>query len=193
MFTVALFVTLLSIQILQCYAVTSGLKIVHEPYQWNEDMKRLRITTPERGLVFKITIMNQGNEPLEIDHLYIFVRVKSNTRSFDFYKQINLDYLYLPPEENTHCFVDVNFGDGSAIGSYTAELTYSIDSFHSEKPIEPYPFEFRVVSEEIFQQEIQQNKEGTVVISPSIEINITWFGIALSIPFIILLLKKLKG
>jgi hypothetical protein len=34
-------------------------------------MERLKITATERGLIFKIIIANQGNEPLQIDRIYI--------------------------------------------------------------------------------------------------------------------------
>lgn len=156
----------LALPILQCGAQTTNLKIAQEQYQWNDDMKRLKITTPERGLSFKITISNKGNEPLEIDKLYINVRVESGSRQFwSFFKQLSIDYLYLPPNEDDYRFVKVDFGSyESIIGDYTAKLTYFIGYVSGDgNPIEIYPFEFRVLGEEAFQQEIQQNKGGTII------------------------------
>lgn len=175
-------ILLLTVPVLQSKAQTSNLKIVHEPYQWTEDMKRLKITTPELGLTFKITISNEGTEPLEINHLFINVRVESEERS-DFFRQIQLDYLYLPPKESQYHFVKVSFGGGIQVGSYTAKLTYTIGSSLLEgNPIEEYPFEFRILSDEMLQQEIQQNKGGTTL-NLNIYVEITLGGvIAVSVP-----------
>lgn len=156
----------LMLPILQCRAQTTNPKITEDQYQWTNDMKRLKITTPERGLTFKITISNEGNEPLEIDKLYINVRVESSSRQFwSFFKQLSIDYLYLPPNEDDYRFVKVDFGSyESIIGDYTAKLTYFIGDISGDgNPIEIYPFDFRVLGDEAFQQEIQQNRGGTII------------------------------
>lgn len=71
----------------------------------------------------------------------------------------------------------VDFGGGVVIGSYTAKLTYSFGSYPSEgQPIEEYPFDFRILGNETFQQEIQQNKGGTTYVFP-INIEITLGGV----------------
>ena len=194
---ILLLASLLMIPILRCYASTSDLKITHEQYQWNDDMKRLKITTPERGLIFKIIIVNQGNEPLQIDKIYINVHIESSTRQyFDFFKQLTIDYLYLPSKESDYRFVKVDFGSyESIIGSYTAKLTYSTGSSYGEgNPIEVYPFDFRVLSEEAFQQEIQQNKGGTTINIPiTIEVSLGGIiGISATIGIIYLWRKRKK-
>lgn len=165
--------------VLQCYGQPSGLKITHEQYQWTDDMNRLKITTPEKGLTFEIIILNQGNQPLiEPYILWINVRVDSTTTNgVYFFKQLQIDNLYLPPNENLTRFVKVDFGGGQPIGSYTAKLTYSFGSYPSEgQPIEEYPFDFRILGNETFQQEIQQNKGGITYVFP-INIEITLGGV----------------
>lgn len=153
----------LTIPILECRAQTSSLKITHEQYQWTNDMNRLGITTPERGLIFKIIISNEGDTPLEIDKLYINVRVDSDNHQF--WKQLTIDYLYLPKNESDYRFVKADFGGSeSIIGSYTAKLTYFVNYVSGQgTPIEVYPFDFRVMSEEGLQNAINQNPTGPVI------------------------------
>jgi len=162
-----LLMSFLMLPILQCGAQTTNPKITQEQYQWTNDMKRLKMTTPERGLIFKITISNEGNEPLEIDKLYINVRVESSSRQFwSFFKQLSIDYLYLPQNEDDYRFVKVDFcGGDSVIGSYTAKLTYIIgaSSYGEGTPIELYPFEFSVASEEELQNAINQNPSAPII------------------------------
>jgi len=153
----------LMFSILQCRAQTSSLKMTHEQYQWTTDMNRLGITTPERGLIFKIIISNEGDTPLEIDKLYINVRVDSDNHQF--WKQLTIDYLYLPKNESDYRFVKVDFGSLQyIIGSYTAKLTYFVDYVSGEgTPVEVYPFDFRVMSEEELQNAINQNPLGPII------------------------------
>jgi hypothetical protein len=157
--------------ILQCKAQTSGLTITHEEYQWTDDMKRLGITTPERGLIFKITIFNDGTKELETDNLVIDILVSDNTQQYGyvFNQQINFGSLYLPPKSADYRFVKVTqyggiYGSNLTIGSYTAKLTYTTSSNSVPTPIEQYPFNFRVVSEEELQKEIGQNPINIYII-----------------------------
>lgn len=162
--------------VFQCMAQTSDFNIVADPYQlengvfkpWNNDMIRIGITTEERGLIFKITISNQHEtNSITIENLRIDVKVKYGDETYSrFFKQVSLSYIYLPPKQDYQVFVPVDFGHGDIIGSYRAELTYAIGS-GNEQPIEPYPFQFRVVSEEQFQKEIEQKRGGpTIIIGP---------------------------
>jgi hypothetical protein len=162
-----LFVVLSAIPILQCGAQATNPKITQDQYQWSNDMKRLKMTTPERGLIFKITISNEGNEPLSIDKLYINIRVESDSRQYwSYFKQLSIDYLYLPRNESDYRFVEVDFGGGdSIIGSYAARLTYSIGtySYGEGTPIELYPFQFNVASEDTLQNAINQNPSAPII------------------------------
>ena len=157
--------------ILLCESQSSDLKVVAEPYQWDADMKRLSTTTPERGLTFKITFSNTATEAIELYKLYINVRVETESRPWSFYEQLQVNDLYLPPNECYHRFVEVDFGGGSAIGSYSAELTYG--SYVGENiPIERYPFDFDVVSEEEFQRRLEETPQNL-----TINIYITLIGV----------------
>lgn len=159
-----LFVGFLIFPIFRCNGQSSGLKITHEQYHWTDDMNRLKITTPDLGLTFKITIWNQGNQSLTEQYpLWINVRVDSTTTSgVYFFKQLQIDNLYLPPNESDIRYVKVDFGGGQPIDSYEAKLTYSFGTYPSEgQPIEEYPFDFRILGNDTFQQEIQQNNGGT--------------------------------
>lgn len=167
-------------QILECKGrLPSDVKIVAEPYQWNDNMKRLEITTKERGLVFKITISNDGTESIEINKIYITVSVEPENRIWSFRKQLEINYLYLPPKETHHRFVEVDFGGGSVIDSYSAELTYGENVYDIDNPIEPYPFDFEVVSEDEFERRIKENPPPSLL--PPINIDITIEFISISI------------
>jgi hypothetical protein len=189
-----IFSFLLLVPLIACYSTPcSGqplsLKITHEEYQWTDEMKQVAMTTPERGLTFKIFIYNNSTDPLTLDNLYILIRVTSDDTQthFDFSKQLTFDYnnqLFLPSHESDVRFVKVanDFGNSLQIGSYTAKLSYYYRYIYygSEgTPIEPYPFNFRVASEETLQQEIQQNKGGTTInIGP---FNISLFDFSVSL------------
>ena len=179
--------------IFQCKGQTSGFKVVAEPYQWNDDMKRLKITTPERGLTFKIIISNEDStEPVTIDKLLLDVKVYYGDEDyFKFYKQINIDYIYLPSNEDYTTFVPVDFGHGDIVGSYRAELKYGTKGYLPQQKIEPFPFEFRVLGEDLFQQEIEQNRGGTTIIIP-IEIQVSGGVISISVAILAIYLWKKK-
>ena len=176
--------------VFRCMSQTSDFKIVADPYQWendvfkqwNNDMIRIGITTEERGLIFKITISNQHEtNSLTIEDLTIYIRVNYGDEAGSrFSKQVSLSYIYLPPKQDYSVFVPVDFGYGEIIGSYTAELTYAIGS-GSEQHIEPYPFQFRVVSEEQFQKEIEQKKGSPIIIIGPFEVKLFDFSIGVSV------------
>ena len=161
----------------KCNAQTSGLTITHEEYGWTDEMKEAGMTTPQIGLTFKIIIYNNSTEPLDfgnpnlLNTLYIVISVRNdeNPQSSYFFKQLTFDYnneLYLPPNQSDIRYVKVDHYGNLAIGSYTATLAYSIGNApyaNDGTPIEPYPFNFRVASNDQLQQTIQQiqkNKSG---------------------------------
>ena len=180
-------VILFAFSVFQVGGQIYNFAIVHEPYQWNSDMKRLKITTPERGLTFKITISNEDtSESVTIESIRINVRVFYGTEEYSkFFKQINIDYIYLPPTEGHVIFVPVNFGYGDIVGDYRAELKYQVGSYVEQK-IEPFPLQFRVLSEDMFQQEIEQSGNGGITINIPIEIKISGSVISVSIVIIVI-------
>ena len=176
--------------VFQCMAQTSDFKIVADPYQvengvfkqWNNDMIRIGITTEERGLIFKITISNQHEtNSLTIENLSVDIKVKYGDEiGSRFSKEVSLSYIYLPPKYDYDIFVPVDFGHGDIIGNYAAELNYQI-GYGDWQQIEPYPFEFRVVSEEQFQKEIEQKKGSPIIIIGPFEVKLLDFSISVSI------------
>jgi len=133
-------------------------------------MNRLGITTPERGLVLEITIWNNSTESLPTYYspysnnynLQITIEIASNDVQppFNLIEQINIGNLYLPPNGSDIRFLKITDGAGVnlTIGSYSATLTYG-----DGMKIEPYPFDFRVMSEEGLQNAINQNPSGTII------------------------------
>ena len=121
--TFFLLMSFLIFPILQIKGQSSGLKITQDQYNWNSDMKNLKITTPEIGLIFKITIWNNGSEPIDFTYmpdyniLWIYVRVDStSTSGVYFFKQLQMNNLYLPPNETLTRFVKVDFGGSQPMG-----------------------------------------------------------------------------
>jgi len=172
------------------YAQFSDFEITADPYQWENgtfkewstDMIRICITTKERGLIFKITILNENEaEPIEINNLVIDVKVEKEQDSWSFFRQITINYIFIPPKNEHTIFVPIEFSKyGEVIGSYTVELTYGQGTV-VEQHIEPYPFDFRVVSEEQFQKEIEQKKTGPLIIIGPWEIKLIDFGVSITI------------
>jgi hypothetical protein len=174
------------------------LKITHEEYQWNDDMKSLGMTTQETGLIFKITIYNNGQLPLEIGYphnnvypnpfseissLYINIQVVSTDSQphYDETKEIIFDSnnpLYLPPQESYYRLVRFDhYGSALPIGSYTAKLSYSnyvLSSGNEGTPIEPYPFNFKIASTETLQNAIRQDSGALISFG---DINITFLDV----------------
>jgi len=176
--------------VFQCKGQTSDFKITADPYQfengvfkqWDNDMIRIGITTEERGLIFKITISNQHEtNSLTIENLSVDIKVKYGDEiGSRFSKKVSISYIYLPPKHDYNVFVPVDFGHGDIIGNYAAELNYQI-GYGDWQHIEPYPFEFRVVSEEQFQKEIEQKKGSPIIVIGPIEVRLFDFSIGVSI------------
>lgn len=176
----------------ECIAQESDYCIVADAYQyengtfkpWSNDMMRIEITTKERGLIFKIIISNElQTGAVEIEDLKIDVAVKYGDETHHtFFKQVSINYIYLPQNENYEVIVPVTFNRADVIGSYTAELTYTVENSDPQH-IEPYPFQFRVVSEEQFEKELEQKKNGLINIGP-FEITVEIFGGGITITII---------
>lgn len=154
-------------------------------------MNRLGITTPERGLVLEIIIWNNSTQPLlspyYSNNLWILIQVSSTDTQtpFNFRREIAINNLYLPPNESDVRFVNVdNVGGNLQIGSYTATLTWGWGQYSTGQgtPIEQYPFHFTVMTEQEFQQKIQQNKGGTTYVFPiNITINLVEIGVPITL------------
>lgn len=175
--TFFLLISFLTFPILQIKGQSSGFKVMLDQYNWTSEMKSLKITNPEIGLILKITIWNNESNPIDYSLLHgqilwINVRVDSTTDSgVYFFKQLQIDNLYLPANETLIRFVNVEFTYGQPIGIYTAKVTYSFGSSPSVgQQVEGSPFDYRILDNDTFNQEIQRNKNA----------NITWFSLTIN-------------
>ncbi|GAH63257.1 unnamed protein product, partial [marine sediment metagenome] len=110
-----------------------GLEIEVDPFQyengefkaWSNGMKKIGITTEERGLIYRITISNVENDPITIENLVIEVRgERTDSGSNSFFDQVSY-YVYLPPNGNKEIDIPVDFGGRDVLGSYRAEILCS--------------------------------------------------------------------
>ena len=183
------FVVFLIFIIPQCLAKVSDLTLEADPFQyendvfkeWSNNMKKIGITTEERGLIFRVTVSNIQNEPITVEKLMITVRgERTDSGSNSFFEQVS-DYIYLPPNEKTEVDIPVEFGYGDVIGSYSAEIQYSGEGLYGTQNIEPYPFEFRVLSEDQFQKELEQKQDSPFISIGDINITLFEFSAGFSI------------
>jgi len=166
----------LLLPVLRCSGQSSGFKVMLDQYNWNSEMKILKITNQETGLILKITIWNDGSYPTDYGRLFygqelwINVRVDSTTDSgVYFFQQLQIDNLYLPANETLTRFVNVEFVYSQPVGIYTVKVTYNFGPYSSEgQPVEGSPFDYRILDNDTFNQEIQQNKK----------VNVSWFSFA---------------
>jgi len=170
-------------------AKISDLKLEADPFQyengvfkeWSSDMKKIGITTKERGLIFRVTVTNTNDEPYTNDELTVDVRVeKIGSVGSTFHEQVS-NYIYLPPNEKTEIDIPVDFGGGDAIGSYTAEIQCSGIGYYGTENVEPYPFDFRVLSEDQFQKELEQKKDAPFISIGDINITLFDFSVGVSV------------
>lgn len=175
----------LLLPILQCSGQSSGFRVLLDQYNWNSEMKAQKITNPEIGLILKITIWNDGSEPIDFTYsgspnniLWINVQVDSTTDSgVYFFQQLQIDDLYLPPNETLTRFVNVEFTYSQPIGIYMAKVTYNFGSSPSEgQPVEGSPFSYSILDNNTFNQEIKQSKN----------VNVTWVSLTLNFSLITL-------
>lgn len=178
----------------KCMAQQSTPNVTYDEYGWTSDMKKVAMTTQDIGLTFKITIYNNSTEPFDsASHaLYVYINVVNNAaQSYNILSKIftfdSTNELYLPPSEPYVFFVKVKNGYSDtplAIGSYTADLSYSNYALNygvQGTPIGQYPFNFQVETQDALNQAIQNKGGGpTIVIPVYIQITLEG-GISLSV------------
>jgi hypothetical protein len=164
----------------RCKAQQSFPVVTYDEYGWTSDMKRVSMTTPDIGLTFKITLYDNTTKPYDsaLTALYIYINIFNNivsngltqsnpvmskTFTFD-----STNELYLPAGESSSFFVavgNINLGNSQlAIGSYTADLSYSNSPLvygAQGTPMGQYPFNFQVETAQVLKQEIAQNPSPT--------------------------------
>jgi len=193
-FCIFLLMPLITQVIPKCYAQPYTLTITYDEYGWTSDMKKVGMTTPELGLTFRITIYNNSTKSFDSgssNTLYIYVNVvkEGTSSSTIFSKVFSFDFsneLYLPPYESYAFFVRISSNSYSnlAIGSYTAELSYTQNEggigTHGT-PIGLSPFNFKVETQESLNQAIQNSQTALINIGP---IHITLFDFSVGVTVI---------
>lgn len=174
----------------------NDMKITFEPENWTEDMKRVKMTTYERGLKIRIDITNlDKNDYLDIDYLSIRIEIRyeeEDSKDFDF---VELGDFSVRPDNTTSTFrdIDLHHMTGS-LGKWALRLGYVTSpqsSGYDYNKIEPYPFEFKVASEEELQKAIEENPSG-FVFSPTFNITISFVTVGGISLILFYLMKKKK-
>jgi hypothetical protein len=188
----------------KCNAQPSTLNVTYDEYNWTTGMKQAMMTTPENGLIFKITITNNSTQPFYCFAIYITVSVTcTSSQSFNFVYTVTAGggngELFLPKGQSQVWYVNVFNSTGTAsyslipIGDYTAKLSWSYSQYSlSENSIPPYPFNFAVEPQQVLQQNIQrQNKGGTTIFIGPITFTVSLVDI--SIPVISIAIGAIVG
>lgn len=177
-------------------------KIHFEADNWTQDMKRVKMTTLERGLKLKIDFTNLDTQNY-YTIAYIKIRVETNyeeqanSRDWDY---IELKNYAIAPGNTTSAYYNVDLHQSpSSIGRWSVKLGYVLgeNSWDFGQQIEPFPFEFKVASEEELQKAIADNPSGWFIFSPNITIDISILGgiggtISLAL-LAVILTKRKKG
>jgi len=203
----------------QALAEVGSLKITMEQYQWTEDMKRLKITTPETGLTLVISFSNAHDKYwVKLTKPEVTTEAKYlEEGSFVFRDVWSATSLYLPPKTEIKTYVQVDFKsaiyrpDKSIIGKWKISVSYKIDRqewvdvrgmtasgsglyIDNTGKLEPYPLEIAILSLEAFEKELKQGQQRPLIdIKPTINIELAVFGgSALSISIILIYLYLSK-
>lgn len=169
------------------------------PDNWIQDMKNVKMTTIDRGLKIRIDFTNLDNQNYYTIP-YIKIRVETNyeeqTNSKD-WKYIELRNYAIPPSNTTSTYYTVDlYRSPNSIGKWSVRLTYvtNENSWDFTSQIEPYPFEFKVATEDELQTAIKENPPSGFVFSPNITIEISVFGSAIAISIVLFsFFRKKKG
>lgn len=172
------------------------MKITFEPEDWTDGMKRVKMTTYERGLRIRIDITNlDENDYLDIDYLRIRIERRYEEEDYTRFDYVELSDFSVPPNNTTSTFrdIDLHYTTGS-LGKWSLRLGYvtseQSSGFDSNK-IEPYPFEFKVASEEELQKSIEENPSG-FVFSPTIVVEVSFISVSLAVGLYLLMFRKKK-
>jgi len=180
----------------QALAQESSMKITMEPYQWTDEMKRQKITTPDRGLTLEISFSNL-HEKCSVTLTSVVVVVQANYLQETyarFSKEWKVSSLMLVPKQVIKNYIAVElatYSNQETIGKWEVKATYKVERqewrdekgsqtsqgvvyMSNEGKIEPYPFEFRVLGQEQFSKELEQMKQRPfieiVINNPTIQV-----------------------
>jgi len=185
------------------------VKAIYQPFpkihfqadNWTEDMKRVGMTTLDRGLKLKIDFTNLDTQDY-YTITYIKIRIETNyeeqTNSKD-WDYVEFRNYAIPPNNITSTYYDVDLHRSpSSIGRWSVRLGYATNenAWDFSQQIEPYPFEFKIASEEELQNAISANPRGWFIFSPNITVDISILGGisgTISLALLAVILKRKKG
>jgi len=140
-------------------------KIHFEPDNWTADMKRVKMTTQQRGLKIKIDFTNLDvKNYLTISYIHIRIEIRYEEIDFKDYDYVELENYVIPPSNTTSIYRDINLQRSQSLGKWSLRLAYTTyKNWEFTNQIEPYPFEFRVVSEQELQKAIAENPSAPII------------------------------
>ncbi len=193
-------IVLLGIWILSIISVaqaqtSSSISISMTEQNWDQDMKAIKETTPDRGLILQINIQNGDNSlTATLSQFVIQYQLQdlTNTAYQTGIQQTTYPTLVIPNATTTTLYISVlPPGTQAALGDRSLKVSYGCSSLQWNGPgsnpyqynnfcstpgnLEPYPLNFRVASESQLQSDIQQNKNQrgaplVVISSPLVQI-----------------------
>jgi len=174
----------------QAQTNASLLTVTMSAQNWSSDMWSLKETTPEKGLIVQINIQNsmQGQiaeiSSTTLRYQLIYV---TNPSSPSLSNQQILPSVIVPSLRNfTWYLMVLSPSTQTQLGDYSLKVSYSLGSLQwydastglisygsygtyvTGANLEPYPLNFKVVSESRLQQDIQQLKQSGTVININI-------------------------
>lgn len=177
--------------LLQGFAVaqpTYPVSVSMSTQNWDKDMSAINETTPEKGLIIQISVVNS--------HESLPVRITKMTLKFDLlydgkpypttYYPNEIPYVVVPASQSFLWYYSV-LPANPPLGNWELKVTYTLAGLEwfdnkgmiplrepqESGSLEPFPLNFKVVSESQLQQDIQQYKErGTNIIFNIGKINI---------------------
>lgn len=155
-------------------------KIHFEPENWTQDMKDVKMTTPEKGLTIRINFENLDEKDYVINYIKIKVEAtyeEKNTKNVDYITLENFGIAKNDVASTVHK-VDLSSNAVGNLGKWSLRLTYvtNRDQYTFDQKIEPYPFEFKIGSEEELQNEIANKPSSNWIFSPTITVEVSLIG-----------------
>jgi hypothetical protein len=171
---------------------TYPLSVNMSSQNWDNDMWTIKETTPERGFIVQVTVTN--------NHESLPLRIYSASFNFDLsYEEQHMALPYpnaipnvLVPAKQSFIWYYAALFTNPQLGNWKLKASYtftnlqwsdnkgmiSLQSSQLSNNLEPYPVDFKVVSESQLQQDIQQYKQqrGTSINFNIEKINIVDMG-----------------
>ena len=146
----------------------NNLKMHFEPDNWTQDMKNAKLTTEERGLKIRIDFTNLDTENyLTISYIKIRIESKYEESEHSEWDYIELKNWVIQPSNTTSTYHDIDLHrSGDSVGKWSVRLKYVTreSDWNFDDKIEPYPYEFKVVSdEEELQRQLKENPSAPII------------------------------